>query len=63
MLPAVLFQEPTAERAGAVIGGGDDAELRVLGEGDVGFYARGPVTGRSRFVGRRGANAASTSTW
>ncbi|WP_433855286.1 hypothetical protein [Streptomyces kronopolitis] len=36
MPPAVVFQEPTAECAGAVIGGRDDAELKMLGEGDVG---------------------------
>ncbi|MFE3548136.1 hypothetical protein ACFXN2_05595 [Streptomyces kronopolitis] len=50
----MLFQEPTADRAGAVIGGGDDAELRRLGERDVGVDRQGPVTGRSRFGGQRG---------
>ncbi|MDX2624780.1 hypothetical protein PV356_35805, partial [Streptomyces sp. WI03-5b] len=51
--PVVLHQGRSGEAGGAVVDGRDDAELRMLGEGDIGLAERAPVAGR-RCVGCQG---------
>lgn len=53
MAPAMLLQDEAApECGGVVVGGSDDAELRMFGERDVGNHARRPVKVGDRFRGQ-----------